>query len=163
MGSQMSTSMVVDKGGIGFSFGFGFTFDEMMVGCLNMSQGSGVDRCNTGGQWGSVWVSGIGSYMGVSRVKWIARGSIGNNFFGFSHFRGSLNSGYNSLKDMIRMNHGLSIKMGSFGSHNRGSVLRYNSSIGILNKTIGHMSSPMMNSIKMSWVGFSLSGHKGDK
>merc|ERR1719323_1086688 len=88
-----------------------------------MSQGSSVDdRSNTGGQWGSVWVSGIESYMGVSRVKWVARGSIGNNFFGFSHFRGSLNSGYNSLKDMIRMNHGLSIKMSSLGSHNRGSL-----------------------------------------
>merc|ERR1719210_438298 len=157
--------MVVDKGGIGFSFGFGFgfTFDKMMVGCLNMGQGSSVNGCNTGGQWGSVWVSCIWGYMGVSRVKWVARGSIGNNFFGFSHFRCSLNSGYNSLKDMIRMNHGLSVKMSSLGSHNRGRVLRYNSSIGILNKTIGHMSSPMMNSIKMGWVGFSLSCHKGDK
>merc|ERR1712223_1351196 len=102
--------MVVDKGWVGFCFGFGFTLDKMMVGCLNMSQGSSVDRCNTGGQWGSIWVSGIGSYMGVSRVKWVARGSIGNNFFGFSHFRGSL-----------------SVKMSSLGSHNRGSVLRYNS------------------------------------
>ena len=34
MGSQMSTSMVVDKGWVGFSFGFGFTLDKMMVGCL---------------------------------------------------------------------------------------------------------------------------------
>merc|ERR1712156_186513 len=151
MGGQMSTSMVVDEGWVCFSFSF--TFDKMMVGCLNMSQGSSVNGCNTGGQWGSVWVSCIRGYMGVSRVKWVARGSIGNNFFGFSHFRGSLNSNsrgrYDSLKDMIRMNHGLSIKMSSLGSHNRGSVLRYNSSIGILNKTIGHMSSPMMNSVKM--------------
>merc|ERR1711992_129408 len=122
---------MVNKSWVGFSFGFGFTFDKMMVGCLNMSQGSGVNGCNTGGQWGSVWVSGIGSYMGVSRVKWVARGSIGNNFFGFSQFRCSLNSGYNSLKDMIRKN----VKMSSLGSHNRGSVLRYNSSIGVLNKT----------------------------
>merc|ERR1711941_180288 len=105
MGGQMSTSMVVDKGWVSFSFGF--TFDKRVVG--------------------------------------------------------SLNSGYNSLKDMVRMNHGLSVKMSSLGSHNRGSVLRYNSSIRILNKTIGHMSSPMMNSVKMGWVGFSLSGHKGDK
>merc|ERR1719195_2543977 len=103
MCSQMSTSMVVDKGWVGFSFGF--TFDEMVVGCLNMGQGSGVNGCNTGGQWGSVWVSGIRGYMGVSRVKCVARGSIGNNFFGFSHFRSSLNSNsrgrYDSLKDMI--------------------------------------------------------------
>merc|ERR1712156_585121 len=128
--------MVVNKGWVSFSFGF--TFDKMMVGCLNIGQGSGVNGCNTGGQWGSVWVSCIRGYMGVSRVKWVARGSIGNNFFGFSHFRGSLNSNsrgrYDSLKDMIRMNHGLSIKMSSLGSHNRGSVLGYNSSIGILNK-----------------------------
>ena len=128
-----------------------------------MSQGSSVDRCNTGGQWGSIWVSCIWGYMGVSRVKWVARSSIGNNLFGFSHFRGSLNSGYNSLKDMVRMNHGLSVKMSSLGSHNRGSVLRYNSSIGVLDESVGHMSSTMMNSIKMGWVGFSLSGHKGDK
>merc|ERR1711992_369879 len=147
MGSQMGTSMMVNKSWVGFSFGFGFTFDEMMVGCLNMGQGSSVDRCNTGGQWGSVWVSGIGSYMGVSRVKWIARSSIGNNFFGFSHFRCSLNSGYNSLKDMIRMNHGLRVKMSSLGSHNRGSVLGYNSSIGILDESIRHMRSTMMNGI----------------
>merc|ERR1719166_524528 len=125
-----------------------------MVGCLNMGQGSCVNGCNTGGQWGSVWVSCIRGNMWVSRVKWIARSSIGDNLFGFSHFRGSLNSGYNSLKDMVWVNHGLSVKMSSLGSHNRGSVLRYNSSIGVLNKTIGHMSSPMMNSIKMSWVGF---------
>merc|ERR1712109_220353 len=118
--------MMVDKGWISFSFGSGFTFDEMMVGCLNMSQG------------GSVWVSCIRSYMGVSRVKWVARSSIGNNFFGFSHFRGSLNGGYYSLKDMVRMNHGLSVKMSSFGSHNRGSVLRYNSSIGVLDESVGH-------------------------
>merc|ERR1711879_1136215 len=101
MGSQMSTSMRVDKGWVGLCFSF--TLDKMMVG--------------------------------------------------------SLNSGYNSLKDMVRMNHSLSVKMNSLGSHNRGSVLRYNSSIRILNKTIGHMSSPMMNSVKMGWVGFSLSGH----
>merc|ERR1712012_1273988 len=153
--------MVVNKGGIGFSFSF--TLDKMMVGRLNMSQGSSVDRCNTGGQWGSIWVSGIGSYMGVSRVKWVARSSIGNNFFGFSHFRGSLNSGYDSLEDMVRMNHGLSVKMSSLGSHNRGSVLRYYSSIGVLDESVGHMSSTMMNSVKMGWVGFSLSGHKGNK
>merc|ERR1719433_2589893 len=107
--------MVVDEGWVSFSFGFGFgfTLDKMMVGCLNMGQGSAVDGCNTSGQWCSIWVSCIRSYMGVSRVKWIARSSIGNNLFGFSHFRGSLNSGYNSLKDMVRMNHGLSVKMSS--------------------------------------------------
>ena len=32
MGGQMSTSMMVDEGWVGFSFGF--TFDKMMVGCL---------------------------------------------------------------------------------------------------------------------------------
>merc|ERR1712045_153764 len=152
MGSQMGTSMMVDKGWVGFSFGFGLPLDKMMVGCLNMGQGSSVDWCNTGGQWGSVWVSGIRSYMGVSRVKWVARSSIGNNFFGFSHFRCSLNSGYYSLKDMVRMNHGFSVKMSSLGSHNRGGVLGYNSSIGILDESVGHMSPTMMNSIKMSWV-----------
>merc|ERR1712223_680672 len=132
--------MVVDKGWVGFGFGFGFTLDEMMIGGLNM------------GQWGSIWISCIRGYMGVSRVKWVARSSIGNNLFGFSHFRGSFNSGYNSLKDMVRMNHGLSVKMSSLGSHNRGSVLRYNSSIGILDESVGHVSSTMMNSVKMSWV-----------
>ena len=32
MGGQMSSSMVVNKGWVGFSFSF--TFDKMMIGCL---------------------------------------------------------------------------------------------------------------------------------
>merc|ERR1719150_1727764 len=45
-GCQVRSSMVVDKGWVGF----GFTFDKMMIG-------GGVDGCNSGmgcGVWGSV-------------------------------------------------------------------------------------------------------------
>merc|ERR1739848_551366 len=73
--------MVVDKGWVGFSFGF--TFNKMM------GQWGGVDGCNSG--MGCVWVSSsISSWVfkrvtivshggGVSGIKWVGRGSIGNN------------------------------------------------------------------------------------
>merc|ERR1712241_1640609 len=85
-GCQMRSSMVVDKGWVGFSFSFGFTFNNMMIG-------GGVDGCNSGmgcGVWGGVdgcysgmggcvRVSSIRGHIGVSRVKWVGWGSIGNN------------------------------------------------------------------------------------
>merc|ERR1711998_696939 len=100
-GCQVRSSMVVDKGWVGFSFSFGFTFNKMMIwggvdGC-NSGMGcgvwGGVDRCHSGmgcGVWGGVdrchsgmggcvWVSSIRGHIGVSRIKGVGRGSIGNN------------------------------------------------------------------------------------
>merc|ERR1719479_752867 len=86
VGCQVRSSMVVDKGWVGFSFSFGFTFNKMMIG-------GGVDGCNSGmgcGVWGGVdgcysgmggcvRVSSIRGHIGVSRIKWVGRGSIGYN------------------------------------------------------------------------------------
>ena len=75
--------MVVDKGWVGLSFSLGFTFNKMMIGCLDMvGQWAGVDGCNSSGQWGGVGVSSIRGHMGVSGVKWVGRETIGNNLLG---------------------------------------------------------------------------------
>ena len=84
LGQVMSSMGQVRSSMVGLSFSLGFTFNKMMVGCVDMvGQWAGVDAgCNSSGQWGGVGVSSIRGHMGVSGVKWVGRETIGNNLLG---------------------------------------------------------------------------------
>ena len=136
----------------------------------------GVDGCNSTltEYGGCVWVSSIRGHIGVSRIKWVGRGSIGDNLLSIYIGLGNgiigdgLNdrngyAGHDSLwsEEMIWGNEGLGVEVKTFGNLNRSGVLGYDGSIGVTDKSVGQVRSSMM--VQKGWVRLSLGSHKGNK